>query len=638
MGKQAIYAYETKHSQYCKFQDAPICGNKSCNRPPSSSIGLNDEKLPSEAFIHTQTQQMYDETALSQRTCAQKIRIDHHEEDPVKELLIVGAGPHALTLLLRLLEPDPDFLSEKVRHHQAESTKQMRPLREVHRHVKDIVTRGPSATLKCRKKKKKIKRHASTRDVPENINKNKEMTPQVPPPLTLRAVLDSVQVVDAHGDWLACWKKNFEAIGISQLRSLMNAHADPFDHRSLEYYAEALGRGEELVTLKELTQRDDKFRGPYQVPSTRLFHDFHEALVHSYGIRNVVQKGKVLSITPMKDESNDKENVFEVQILKEDEELKKSIVETIRARRCVCALGPAFNRCESFWEKVLRNEQGKEKFEYEISKRILRSEEIIQFLLRNTNNGSKACTDGKKRFLIVGGGITSAQLVLRVLKIPCCEYVVFIQRSQTLLRHFDVENKWMGPQRGKLLTEFFSKDMEDRSKLLQEARRGGSIPPELLKDLKREESKSLNLICKEEVEIDYVDWVEEEFKVSFDDGSTSTVDYIWLSTGCENVIDRFPVLDQLRELLPINIVNGLPTLSQDLSWAPGSASSTEANGEEECEEEWKQMARKRLWCMGAVAGLQLGADALNIVGARHGAVKIATAIRNDMMSIPPLDA
>lgn len=38
--------------------------------------------------------------------------------DEVKELVIIGAGPHGLTLLLRLLDEEPDLLDEgkRVRH------------------------------------------------------------------------------------------------------------------------------------------------------------------------------------------------------------------------------------------------------------------------------------------------------------------------------------------------------------------------------------------------------------------------------------------------------------------------------------------------------------------------------------------
>ena len=111
------------------------------------------------------------------------------------------------------------------------------------------------------------------------------------PPLSLvEQVLKDVLVVDKCGnDWMTCWKTNFDTLNIKQLRSLMNAHADPFDHRSLEFYAEYKRRGDELVTLTSLTQRDENFKGPYQVPSTAIFNEFHDLLVKAYGVGDIVR-------------------------------------------------------------------------------------------------------------------------------------------------------------------------------------------------------------------------------------------------------------------------------------------------------------------------------------------------------------
>ena len=588
MGKQVHKAYK-RHDPHCVNQDAPICGNESCSTLPQDTDNVKS----------TSTR-----ISSGSRGAHQESPNLEERNQTIKELVIVGAGPHALTLLLRLLEPDPDFLSDKVRHQQAEYLQKMRPVRDVHRHIKDI-SRGPAATLKTKKKKKNKK---CAKDKMEEL-------PEMPPPLSLRTVLDSVQVIDAHGDWLVSWKQNFEAIGISQLRSLMNAHADPYDHRSLEYYAEAHKRREELVTLKELTQRDNLFRGPYQVPTTRLFHDFNEALIQSYGIKNVVQKGKVISITPMKDPGSD-ENIFEVQICNGDAAAETTTVQT---RRCVCALGPSFSEFEFSWEKLLRQEP---EVDYpQISKRILRSGEIVQWLQSDKEN-NQTCESGGNRLLIVGGGITSAQLALGALKTPFFKSVLFIQRSQALPRHFDVKNEWMGPKRGKILDEFLSSDMKERPKLLKEARKGGSIPPELLRELYSQEKNNPSLLCREEIEIHKVEWVDDEFHITFDDDSTANVDFIWLATGCEHVIDKYPVLDNLVEVLPMATVNGLPVLSKDLSWVS-------TNGEFD-ESKWKNLARQRFYCMGSLAGLQLGPDALNLVGGRHGAVKIAKSIRDDM--------
>eukprot|EP00957_Ditylum_brightwellii_P196394 14963706-Ditylum_brightwellii.AAC.1 len=215
MGKLPLNA-NSCNSPGCKDRDAAICEHKSRRQS-----GCLDGKLFSPTLKNNR--ETKDENGGTSTGEEKSSIVDKRSDKSVKELLIVGSGPHALTLLLRLLEPYPDFLSEKKRHLLAESTARMRPLREVHRHESEIS-----------------------------------------PPLSLKTVIESVQVVDAGGDWLASWKKNFNGIGITQLRSLMNAHSDPYDHRSLEYFAELRGRGDELVTLKDLTQRDNMFRGPYQ--------------------------------------------------------------------------------------------------------------------------------------------------------------------------------------------------------------------------------------------------------------------------------------------------------------------------------------------------------------------------------------
>ena len=218
MGKQP----PPYHQHQCG-DDAPICG---CN--------LSDVK--------------YDDCTPT--PCDDHTKLS--EDENIHDLLVVGAGPHAHALLLRLLSPDPDFLSEKERHKQAEFKERMRPPRDVNAYLRKL-SRGPKATLKPSRK---------------NKNKKKGTLPDTtspPPPLTLEEIHKSVLIVDKYGTWMKGWKDNFSALKIRKLRSLMSAHNCPFDHRSLEYYAEMKHRGDELITLPNLNQRDQAFKGPYQV-------------------------------------------------------------------------------------------------------------------------------------------------------------------------------------------------------------------------------------------------------------------------------------------------------------------------------------------------------------------------------------
>lgn len=166
--------------------------------------------------------------------------------------------------------------------------------------------------------------------------------------------------------------------------------------------------------------------------------------------------------------------------------------------------------------------------------------------------------------------------------------------------------------------------MEDRAHHNMDARKGGSIPPDILEELYHKNQNSSGFEMKEEVEISDVDWKDGKFHVSLDDGSEiMEFDMIWLATGSRNHIDKYSCLHKLRETLSIETVHGLPVLKKDLSLV-----STQSNGDREIE--WKRNACKNFYCLGALAGLELGPDALNLIGARHGAVRVAKAIRTDM--------
>jgi hypothetical protein len=235
---------QSSHRPGCSDDSAPICNSSCCvtTSPtrPNQSDKIRSRKKDKAAIATTPTPE--------------------EEESEIKDLLLIGAGCHGHAVMLRLLEPDPDFLSDKERHIRGESTERLRPIKDVTQHIKNL-SRGQRATLRSKSKKSK--------------KRNQGNNPDPPLHLKLKEVQKSVLVVDAHGGWMQAWKDNFESLRIPKLRSLMNAHTDPFDHRSLEYYAEAKGRGDELVTLTTLSQRDKNFKGPYQVS----YH--HSAHVHA---------------------------------------------------------------------------------------------------------------------------------------------------------------------------------------------------------------------------------------------------------------------------------------------------------------------------------------------------------------------
>ena len=213
-----------QHKRGCDAPSAPICAQ-------CSVFG--------EASIESKTQNdTHNQSHRNPQTSAEE------DAEDLKEIVIIGSGPHSLSLVLRLLEPEADLMSEKERHLRADFVPKMQPIQNVKRHV-EIVARGNTARLLKKKKRK-------SKSIDES---NKDSVP--PPCLDLADVRKSVLVVDKstpissrHAGWLSQWKQNFAAIEIPILRSPMSAHADPYDHRSLEFFARFKGRLKDLVTLK----------------------------------------------------------------------------------------------------------------------------------------------------------------------------------------------------------------------------------------------------------------------------------------------------------------------------------------------------------------------------------------------------
>ena len=590
---QQRHAKPDLHHDRCQDESAPICA---CVYGPARDVS------PREVPFEVKRKDYIPEG--DSRQIDTEPTQEEEAEEKIKDLVVVGAGPHALALILRLLAPEPDFLSEHERHERAEYARRQRPIGQVHKYIDQLavrsstVLRAPPNTKMCNKRSNNCK--SISTDI-------------VPPPIALARLRQSTMIVDPAGDWLEGWKRNFRALGITQLRSPTNAHADPFDHRAMEIYAKHRDREDELITMPFLSRTND-YRGPYQVPSTSLFEDFHDLLVRSYRVQGMVQKGVVHSITPYKDVSGNA--LFEVVVKSEE------AVTVVKTKRVVCAMGPNFRTGEAFWEASLKKSLRLSLNCKYSSDSILHSHEIVSWLdqRRESNSTSKNAL----RLLIVGGGITSAQMALLASnRSQWFQSVTMILRSKLLVRQFDIPNKWMGPHRGKNLKEFWAQDPCHRMKTLREARRGGSMPPEIAQAL----LSSPRLRVKEEVEVHRVEWdnKRQALLVTFDDGSpVQPFDMIWLATGGDNDIDLYPALMSLRQVLPVEVVGGLPVLSSSaLSW-----------GSSPYEAAWKQEARNNLYTLGALAGMELGPDALNLIGARHGAVRVAKSIRTSVAEGP----
>lgn len=84
------------------------------------------------------------------------------------------------------------------------------------------------------------------------------------------------------------------------------------------------------------------------------------------------------------------------------------------------------------------------------------------------------------------------------------------------------------------------------------------------------------------------------------------VDYVYFATGVSTDYKKIPYLQTMLEKYPVDGVNGLPCLTDDMAWTGDVP----------------------LYVAGRLASLRLGPGAPNLVGARVGAERIAWSIQD----------
>ena len=207
------------------------------------------------------------------------------------DLLVIGAGPHALSLLTRLITDDPDLLTERERVHIMHKA-------------------GSRARSHDEVKKELKKRYRAAEALPRTL------------------------VVDTHGRWMAQWASDFEALDIEHTRSNADLHPCPFDFQSLRVWAATQRREDEMYPMRHIDRdaaRKRGYGGPFLLPGTHLFLDFCAELVERYELASLVTQGTVAEVRLIEPSAEQPERLFGVHLA--DGRL-------LRARRVVCAMGP----------------------------------------------------------------------------------------------------------------------------------------------------------------------------------------------------------------------------------------------------------------------------------------------------------
>lgn len=211
--------------------------------------------------------------------------------------------------------------------------------------------------------------------------------------------------------------------------------------------------------------------------------------------------------------------------------------------------------------------------------------------------GALPATDTPQALAVVGGGITSAQIALRLVEEG--HFVDLISRHALREHQFDSDPGWLGP---KYMHGFSrEKSLSRRRAMIQQARHRGSVPPEVRRDLSQ--AIEAGKLRRHEADVLGVSHDLGALRVRLSNGSDWYVDHMVLATGFATRRPGGALVDQLIADANLPCAPcGYPVVDFALRWHP------------------------RIRVTGPLAELELGPVARNIAGARHAGERIVSAL------------
>ncbi|MGV2830832.1 FAD/NAD(P)-binding protein [Myxosarcina sp. GI1(2024)] len=365
-------------------------------------------------------------------------------------------------------------------------------------------------------------------------------------------------VFDPSQTWMSQWQQQFAAQQILYLRSPAVHHPDPNPHQ--------------LRTFAE--HRYSELFPPYDRPGTKLFNDFCDEVIRRWKLADKVYPAKVVRILPIEHASRSR---FQLVL---------DTGETIIARRVVLATGSGKVQLPNWVEKTTSDHP---------SDKLCHSQQVNLNQLKLTG----------ERILIVGGGLTSGHLARGAINLGAT--LTLMARKQLQSRIFDADPGWLGP---KYLKDFHAEtDWSKRYKQIQQARNGGSMTPDMTLQL-RKASHEGKVKIDECCQVRDAQWQENLWQVNCHDGSRHQFNRIWLATGTRFNVTEHPLLQDVLETYPTEIVNGLPILDEHL-----------------------RLPQSNFFIMGGLAALQIGPVARNIGGGKMACQRIVPAIVKPSLAI-----
>ncbi|KAM9816897.1 uncharacterized protein ACB057_002165 [Neosynchiropus ocellatus] len=530
------------------------------------------------------------------------------------DVLIIGGGPHALTLATLLSHPDEGQDS-----------------------LCTTNSSGPQPSCSKRHSGRRKKRIQSS-EVSSPLE-GRAHSPRVKPQLSLR-------VVDSYGVWTTLWQSQFQALSIPHLRSHTLIHTDPLNKKSLQEFIVKHKRSAELHSLPDqvfildenaffndmrLGKKEQRRLNvsstlkkslSFSLPGTELCVDFFKNQVERYDLNKLLMKGTVLSITPLIDDPGACEAEPEVcsdSTSKRELGTKKKVSRfqvklhdgsLLEARRVVMATGPTRAQMANIpsWVLSIGESYPEERLQHTV--------QLMHQLTQQDSGEPKPQTQGQ-RVMVVGGGLTSAHVVSLALQ-QGASHVTWVMRKYLQLKQFDVGDveslvgRYSHVEHGikmdgqAFLRQFYNeRSLRKRLAMIRQARKGGAVTPEAYIQI---QPFILNgqVDLKPYCQVSEASWCYkgQTWSLSLSTGHHWTGDMIWLATGCKLDVQQDPLLSEVMKEFPIQVMDGWPCISESLQWAEGCP----------------------LYLMGQYTALQVGPHAVNLAGGQAASVRIAKDI------------
>lgn len=366
---------------------------------------------------------------------------------------------------------------------------------------------------------------------------------------------DRLRVVDPHEEPLSCWDRFTRNTGMQYLRS-------PAVHH-LDFHPQGLAR----FAKKGLGRKVARFVPPYQRPGLALFRAHTASLIEEHGLREVRLACRATGL-----------GCRSVGLRVETSQ------GSLEAKNVVLALGLSEQPCVPAWAKEAMTAGARIDHLFDGS---FRTEYVAP----------------TERVVVVGGGITSAQVALALTRQG--GRVTLVTRHALRKHRFDSDPGWLGPRN--MMGFARTSDLSARRRLIREARNRGSVPPEIYVDLKR----ALETRTLARVEDDILRVVAREtgdLGVELAGGETVIADRVLLATGFEAHRPGGRWLDEAIHALGLSCAEcGYPVVDQGLRWLAKAATPYP------------------LFVSGPLAELELGPSARNIIGARNAGERLVGA-------------